>query len=64
MLLPVLNISDAAAIWDARNNASEINLNRVTLDYVGEGDEHISDLELATLVDDLRTVGSSMMEKI
>ena len=56
MLLPVLNISDAAAIWDARNNASEINLNRVTLDYVGEGDEHISDLELATLVDDLRTV--------
>ena len=56
MLLPVLNISDAAAIWDARNNTSEINLNRVTLDYVGEGDEHISDLELATLVDDLRTV--------
>ena len=24
----------------------EINLNRVTLDYVGEGDEHISDLSL------------------
>lgn len=56
MLLPVLSLSDAAAIWDARNNAAEINLKRVNLDYVGDGDEYISDLELATLVDELKTV--------